>query len=73
MFEFINGDRVIVAKDGKAVKARVASVNAQFGKVGVTFAKGETPTVYAASDVYPLYRYVMTPEGPGVLPIFLAK
>lgn len=74
-------DRVVVAVAGKVVKARVASTPG-FGKVGVTFAKGESAQLFQIVDVFPLYRYMkMTDEGPvvvnkaeqsqGVVPLFL--
>lgn len=46
-------DRVAVTKDGRTVKARVATVEGD--KIGVTFAKGETPTIYDRNDVVILY------------------
>ena len=50
------GDRVVVMKDGALVKARVAAYDEAVG-VGVTFAKGEVPTLYNRKEVFILYRY----------------
>lgn len=56
MYEPKLADRVLVVKDGKIVKGRVA-VAPGFGKVGVTFKKGEQPIMYQVADIFPLYRY----------------
>lgn len=56
------GDRVVVSKNDTMVKARVATVNVKFGRVGVTFKKNDAPTMYCFLQVFPLYRYVPAPD-----------
>jgi hypothetical protein len=64
MYEPKLADRVTVAREGKVVKGRIAFINQKLSRVGVTFAKGEAPTIYQLVDVFPLYRYVtsLAPE-----------
>jgi hypothetical protein len=58
MFPYEKGDRVVAMVNDVMVKGRVASVAPNFGRVGVTFAKGMPPMLFNAPQVFPLYRYV---------------
>lgn len=82
MYEPMVYDRVAVSVEGKVTKARVATVVMEGKRIGLTFKKGDGPTLYQTADVFPLYRYMtMTETGPvavdkaengmAVMPLFL--
>lgn len=69
--ELLEDDRVAVIIDGQIVKVRVAEIMNQ-GRVRVTRSQGDEGTVFLRAQIYPLYRYIETPFGTGLLPLCAA-
>jgi hypothetical protein len=77
------GDRIIVVKDNKPVKARVVGHNTKLGRVSATLEKNGPIITYMVEDVFPLYRYgmrsiILGPDGveadaQQIVPLFFAK